>query len=106
MGEKGPPTLRAVVPRFFELDRAVSRLQSPRLNHTRTGMAAVGAWPWLLSGLRGLGGCLLAKQTRHLAASLAGALLNGGEIEHGPGILDPKEFLTVSVRNFQPCRVW
>lgn len=40
-----------------------------------------------------LGRGLLAKQTRHLAASLVGALFNGGEVEPSGGTAIAEEFL-------------
>jgi hypothetical protein len=67
--------------------------EAPRLHFTRAGLATIGAALRFFSGKRGPGCSVFAEQTRHLAVSVASALLNGGNVQRRSGILDAAEFL-------------
>ncbi len=91
MGEKGPPTVRAIVSCFLEPDRSVSGQEFPGLDRTGARPVTIGTGPELIGGPRLPGRGLLTQLTGHLLARLVGVPLDGGEVEVGGGTIGPEQ---------------
>jgi hypothetical protein len=82
--------VRAVVPRFRELDRSVSRQEFPCLDRAGAGGTAIGTGLRFFGGARLLRGNLLTQLASDRLTDFVGTLLNGGEVRASGATVTPE----------------